>query len=164
MVAAGAFAGPSSALTAEAARDLKVLQELSGVPAGPDRLVPLTDLRPELEQAAAIASDLAIRLKFVPVTVPSPVANQLVACVGEALRNVERHAGTGQADVTVTGGAGWAVVEVSDRGRGFDPAATPLSRRGIRESITGRMLAAGGRAAIVSSAGAGTTVTVSWPA
>jgi len=66
-----------------------------------------------------------VGLRLVPVTLPSPVADQLVACVGEALRNVERHAGTGQAEVTVTGGEGWAVVKVTDHGRGFDPAATP---------------------------------------
>jgi len=164
MVAAGAFAGPSPGLTAQAARDLRVLQGLEGAPAVPAGVAPLTDLRPQLERAAASTDDLAVRLQQVRVTLPSPVADQLVACVGEALRNVERHAGTGQADVTVTGGAGWAVVKISDRGRGFDPAATPPSRRGLRESITGRMLAAGGRAAIASRPGAGTTVTVSWPA
>jgi signal transduction histidine kinase len=167
MVAAGAFAGQSLALTAQAARDLRVLQGLAGppaVPAVPGGFAPLTDLSPKLEQAVASTDDLAVRLKLVPVTLPSPVADQLAACVGEALRNVERHAGTGQAEVTVTGGAGWAVVKITDRGRGFDPAATPPSRRGIRESITGRMLAAGGRAAIASRPGAGTTVTVSWPA
>ncbi len=169
MVAAGAFAGPSQGLTAQAARDLRVLQGLEGAPAGgapavAGGLAPLTDLRPDLERAAASTDDLNVRLKLVPVTLPSPVADQLVACVGEALRNVERHAGTGQADVTVSGGAGWAVVKITDRGRGFDPAATPPSRRGIRESITGRMLAVGGRAAIASRPGAGTTVTVSWPA
>jgi signal transduction histidine kinase len=164
MVAAGAFAGPSRALTGQAARDLRVLQGLATAPAGPGGPAPLTDLRAKLEQAAASTCDLAVRLKLVPVTLPSPVADQLVACVGEALRNVEQHAGTGEAEVTVTGGAGWAVVKVTDRGRGFDPAATPPSRRGIRESISGRMLAAGGRAAIASRPGAGTAVTVSWPA
>ncbi|HEX2821291.1 MAG TPA: ATP-binding protein [Streptosporangiaceae bacterium] len=164
MVAAGAFAEPSPALTAQAARDLRVLQGLEGAPAVPGGSAPLTDLRPKLERAAASIHDLAVRLKLVPVTLPSPIADQLVACVGEALRNVERHAGTGQAEVTVTGGAGWAVVKITDRGRGFDPAATPPSRRGIRESITGRMLAAGGQAAIASRPGAGTTITVSWPA
>jgi signal transduction histidine kinase len=170
MVAAGAFAGPSPALTAQAARDLRVLQGLEGAPAAPaapavpGRPGPLTDLGPKLERAAASTDDLAVRLKLVPVTLPSPVADQLVASVGEALRNVERHAGTGQADVIVTGGAGWAVVKITDCGRGFDPAAIPPSRRGIRESITGRMLAAGGQAAIASRPGAGTTVTVSWPA
>ena len=170
MVAAGAFAGPSRALTAQAVRDLRVLQGLEGAPAEPAGLgepaglAPLTDLTPRLEQAAASTDDLAVRLKLDPVTLPPTVADQLVACVGEALRNVERHAGTGQADVTVTGGAGWAIVKITDRGRGFDPAATPPSRRGIRESITGRMQAAGGKAAVASRPGAGTTVTVSWPA
>ena len=164
MVAAGAFAEPSPALAAQADRDLRVLQGLEGAPAASGGSVPLTDLRPKLERAAASAYHLAVRLKLVPVTLPSPVADQLVACIGEALRNVERHAGTDQAEVTVTGGAGWAVVEITDHGRGFDPSATPPSRRGIRESITGRMLATGGRAAIASRPGAGTTVTVSWPA
>jgi signal transduction histidine kinase len=164
MVAAGAFTEPSPALTAQAARDLNVLQGLAYAPAVPDGLAPLTDLRPKLELAAASTGDLAVRLELVPVMVPSAVADQLVSCVGEALRNVRQHAGTGQAEVTVTGGTGWAVVKVTDRGRGFDPAATPPSRRGIRESITGRMLAAGGRAAIVSRPGAGTTVTLSWRA
>jgi len=182
MVAAGAFAGPSPALTAQTDRDLRVLQGLANAPdapsvpavaarpavpgaqAAPGGLAPLTDLGPKLERATVSTDDLAVRLKLVPVTLPSPVADQLAACVGEALRNVERHAGTGQAEVTVSGGAGWAVVEITDRGRGFDPATTPPSRRGIRESITGRMLAAGGRAAIASRPGAGTTVTVSWPA
>jgi signal transduction histidine kinase len=164
MVAAGAFAERSPALTAQAARDLRVLQGLTGAPAVPGELTPLTDLGPKLARAAASTDELTVGLELVPVTLPSPVADQLVACVGEALRNVERHAGTGQAEVTVTGGAGWAVVKITDRGRGFDPAATPPSRRGIRESITGRMLAAGGQAAIASRPGAGTTVTVSWPA
>jgi signal transduction histidine kinase len=167
MVAAGAFAAPSPALTAQAAGDLRVLQGLAGAPAAPaaaDGQAPLTDLRPKLERAAASTPDLAVRLRLAPVALPSPVADQVIACVGEALRNVEQHAGTGQAEVTVTGGAGWAVVKITDRGRGFDPAATPPSRRGIRESITGRMLAAGGRAAVASRPGAGTTITVSWPA
>ena len=167
MVAAGAFAGPSPGLTAQAARDLRVLQGLAGAPAAsavPGGPAPLTDLTPKLKQAAASTDDLAVDLRLAPVTLPSRVADQLVACVGEALRNVEQHAGAGQAEVTVTGGTGWAVIKITDRGCGFDPAATPPSRRGIRESITGRMLAAGGRAAIASRPGAGTTVTVSWPA
>jgi signal transduction histidine kinase len=164
MVAAGAFAGPSPALTAQAARDLRVLQGLAAAPAASGGLATLTDLIPELEQAAASTGDLAVRLDLVPVSLPSAVVDQLVACVGEALRNVAQHAGTGQAEVTVTGDAGWAVIKVADHGRGFDPATIPPSRRGIRESITGRMLAVGGQAAIASRPGAGTTVTVSWPA
>ena len=163
MVAAGAFTQPSTALTAQAARDLRVLQGLASAPAVPGESAPLTELGPMLERVAVSTDDLAVRLKLVPVSLPSPVADQLVACVGEALRNVERHAGTGEAEVTVTGDAGWAVVKIADHGRGFDPAAVPPSRRGIRESITERMLAVGGWASIASRPGAGTTVTVSWP-
>src|SRR5579863_8919027 len=101
VVAAGAFAGPSPALTAQADRDLRVLQGLAGapaapaapaVPAAPGGLAPLTDLRPKLERAALTTDDLAVRLKLVPAMLPSPVVDQLAACVGEALRNVERHA------------------------------------------------------------------------
>ena len=164
MVAAGAFAGPAPALTTQAARDVRVLQGLADAPAVLDERAPLTDLGPELERAAAGTGDLAVRLNLVPVTLPARVADQLAACVGEALRNVERHAGTGEAEVTVSGGAGWAVIKVADQGRGFDPDAIPPSRRGIRESITGRMREVGGQAAIASQPGAGTTVTVSWPA
>ncbi|CAB4930040.1 unannotated protein [freshwater metagenome] len=49
-------------------------------------------------------------------------------------------------------------VFVRDRGRGFDPDAVPADRRGVRESIVGRMRRAGGRATITSSPGEGTEV------
>ena len=47
---------------------------------------------------------------------------------------------------------------VRDRGPGFDPADLPGDRRGVRESIVGRMERHGGRATITSSEGAGTEV------
>ena len=43
-------------------------------------------------------------------------------------------------------------------GPGFDPAAVPADRRGVRESIVGRMERHGGRARITSAAGGGTEV------
>ncbi|MEV4423174.1 ATP-binding protein [Patulibacter sp. NPDC049589] len=49
-------------------------------------------------------------------------------------------------------------VFVRDRGRGFDVDAIPADRRGVRESIVGRMRRAGGRATIHSSPGEGTEV------
>jgi hypothetical protein len=49
MVAAGAFGEPSPALTAQAARDLRVLQGLAAAPAVASGFAPLTDLRPKLE-------------------------------------------------------------------------------------------------------------------
>jgi signal transduction histidine kinase len=49
-------------------------------------------------------------------------------------------------------------VFVRDRGPGFDPAAVPQDRRGVSESIVGRMRRHGGRATISSAPGSGTEV------
>ena len=46
-------------------------------------------------------------------------------------------------------------VFVRDRGPGFDPAPCPADRRGLRESIVGRMERHGGRAAIHTAPGRG---------
>ncbi|MBA2637295.1 MAG: histidine kinase, partial [Solirubrobacterales bacterium] len=47
---------------------------------------------------------------------------------------------------------------VRDRGPGFDLAAVSEDRRGVRESIVGRMARHGGRATITAAPGAGTEV------
>jgi signal transduction histidine kinase len=49
-------------------------------------------------------------------------------------------------------------VFVRDRGPGFDPTAVPGDRRGVRESIVGRMERHGGRARITSPPTGGTEV------
>jgi signal transduction histidine kinase len=49
---------------------------------------------------------------------------------------------------------------VRDRGPGFDPDAVPADRRGLRESIVGRMERNGGRARVTSSPGTGTEVEI----
>ena len=49
-------------------------------------------------------------------------------------------------------------VFVRDRGPGFDPAALPADRRGVRESIVGRMERHGGRAHDHEQPGDGTEV------
>jgi signal transduction histidine kinase len=51
-----------------------------------------------------------------------------------------------------------AEVFVRDRGPGFDREAVPADRRGVRESIVGRMERHGGRAAVHTAPGAGTEV------
>jgi signal transduction histidine kinase len=47
---------------------------------------------------------------------------------------------------------------VRDRGAGFDPGTVADDRKGIAESIRGRMERVGGTATIVSSPGEGTDV------
>ena len=96
-------------------------------------------------------------------TPPPDVSTEISRCVGEALRNVARHAGTGRADVSVRDAGDGLIVEVSDQGRGFDPRLVAASRRGISESIRARMEAVGGGAEVISAPGAGTRVVLRWP-
>jgi signal transduction histidine kinase len=52
---------------------------------------------------------------------------------------------------------------VRDRGKGFDPAAVPGDRKGLAESIHGRMARRGGSATVRSVPGEGTEVSLTMP-
>ncbi|MEA2233011.1 MAG: hypothetical protein QOD83_2827 [Solirubrobacteraceae bacterium] len=83
----------------------------------------------------------------------------LVAAAREAMLNAAKFAGD-SAPVAVYAEAGGERLQVfvRDRGPGFNPDAVPADRRGVRESIVGRMERHGGRAAIQASPGGGTEV------
>jgi len=51
-------------------------------------------------------------------------------------------------------------VTVRDRGSGFDLYMVPEDRKGVAESIRGRMLRHGGKAVVQSTLGEGTKVTL----
>jgi signal transduction histidine kinase len=87
----------------------------------------------------------------------------LVAAAREAMVNAAKHAGTARVDVYAEVDDGGASVFVRDRGVGFDPAAVPDDRAGIRNSIVGRMTRHGGRAEIRSAPGGGTEVELRLP-
>jgi signal transduction histidine kinase len=82
----------------------------------------------------------------------------LVAAAREALRNAARHAAGAPVFVFAEIGPRGAEVFVRDEGPGFDPDTVPTERRGIRDSIRGRMEAVGGGAAIDTAPGRGTEV------
>jgi signal transduction histidine kinase len=54
-------------------------------------------------------------------------------------------------------------VFILDRGAGFDRSAVPADRRGLSESIEGRLARAGGTATIRSAPGEGTVVELTMP-
>jgi phage shock protein PspC (stress-responsive transcriptional regulator)/signal transduction histidine kinase len=76
----------------------------------------------------------------------------------EALVNAAKFAPAGPVSLYSEVAGPRVQVFVRDRGPGFDPASVPTDRRGLRESILGRMARHGGRAAIRSAAGEGTEV------
>jgi signal transduction histidine kinase len=89
-------------------------------------------------------------------------AEAMLGAAGEALLNAAKHAGEpGPIRVYAEIGNESIDVFVRDRGPGFDLAAVPPDRRGVRESIVGRMERAGGRAELRSIPGGGTEVGLS---
>ena len=163
MVASGALDMSSPVLAAQASRDLEVLHNWPTLPEpAPPDAVALPD---RLAAVAAEAAPLRVSTSFFSATktVPALAVDRIADCAAEALRNVARHAGTGSAELRVRDGNGQVVVEIIDQGRGFDARSVPRSRRGISESIHGRMAEIGGTAEISGAPGAGTTVTLRWP-
>jgi signal transduction histidine kinase len=86
----------------------------------------------------------------------------LVAAAREALTNAAKFASdAGPVHLYAEIENGSARVFIDDRGPGFDPAAVPGDRRGVRESIIGRMRRHGGKVEIRSAPGEGTEVELS---
>lgn len=122
-----------------------------------------------LEAAVAAAEGLQLRVTTqyhgLP-EVPPQVASALADAAGEALNNVRRHARTGHAYLTATGGAeggGGVVVTVVDRGPGFDPLEQAPGL-GLSGSVRGRMAEVGGCASVDTAPGEGVRVELRWPA
>jgi signal transduction histidine kinase len=87
----------------------------------------------------------------------------LVLAAREAMTNEAKFAGVDEIDVYAEVSDDEVSVFVRDRGAGFDRAAVPGDRRGLVESIEGRLERAGGRATVVSSPGNGTEVELRLP-
>lgn len=82
--------------------------------------------------------------------------------IQEALTNVVRHAGVGQATVRVEIGRASMSLEIEDRGRGFDPKKVPERASGL-SGIVERTRDLGGTTSIRSAPGQGTRIVVSLP-
>jgi signal transduction histidine kinase len=131
---------------------------LSGAPARADGerwLAPaLQAAADEIEQAHGVAIDVVA----VGDAALDRDGEALVAAAREAMLNAAKFAGdAGAVAVYAEAGADRIEVFVRDRGPGFDPDAVPADRRGVRESIVGRMERHGGRAAIHAAPGGGGT-------
>lgn len=85
-------------------------------------------------------------------------AAAVVQAAREALVNAARHAAVQEVSLYAEVEPTRIAVYVRDRGVGFDPAAVPGDRQGLRGSIEGRMQRHGGKATVRSAAGAGTEV------
>lgn len=114
---------------------------------------------------AEIEDDHAVRVELVSVG-DAALDDRLraLALAGrEAMLNAAHHAGVATVDAYLEVEPQQATLFVRDRGKGFDPAAVDPDRRGLAESVHGRLARAGGRAEVRSSIGEGTEVELAVP-
>jgi signal transduction histidine kinase len=155
-------AGDNRHVVALARRQERELREwLYGAPTNADTMLGAAVAR----EIGAVEDDqqVAIELVVVGDTVLDEPARALVAAVREAATNAARHADVDRVDVYVEVEPERLTGYVRDRGRGFDPSAVPADRRGLADSVLGRVQRAGGAAAVRSEPGVGTEVSLEVP-
>ncbi|SDO35102.1 ATP-binding protein [Geodermatophilus sp. DSM 45219] len=114
---------------------------------------------------AEVEADHALTVESVVVG-DAPLDDALAAlgaATREALVNAAKHSGAAVADLYTEVGPQRVAVFVRDRGAGFDPATVPGDRRGLRDSVTGRLTRLGGTATVRSAPGEGTEVELCLP-
>lgn len=130
----------------------------------------------ERATAGTVASELArelaevedahrVRVELVCVG-DAPVdeaSRALVAATREAAANAAHHAQVDRVDVYVEVDDDEVTAYVRDRGQGFDPGTVPEERRGLADSVVGRMRRAGGTATVRSAPGEGTEIAIRAP-
>jgi signal transduction histidine kinase/phage shock protein PspC (stress-responsive transcriptional regulator) len=89
--------------------------------------------------------------------------NVAIQAAGEAMTNAVRHSGASSITVYAEVEPNALTIYVRDQGKGFDTAGIPEDRRGIADSIVGRVQRHGGIAEITSELGQGTEVKITLP-
>jgi signal transduction histidine kinase len=121
------------------------------------------DFASRLHEAIDTAASRLIVDPVLVITVEPPrdLADALCLAVGEALRNVSRHAGERcEVNLYIESTATQGLITVRDRGRGFDPAE--LVPGGGFSVTFAALRRHGGDWQVVSHPGQGTTVTLTW--
>ena len=113
----------------------------------------------DVEQRHDITVDVVV-VGDGPLTEP---ADAVVAACREAATNAGKHSGAPSVSVYVEVEASAIAAYVHDRGRGFDPATIPADRRGIRDSIRGRIARLGGTVELITGPGEGTEIEIRVP-
>ncbi len=87
----------------------------------------------------------------------------LLAAAREATVNAAKWSGADVISLFAEVESAEVSLVVRDRGQGFDPGAVPADRKGLAESVHGRMTRRGGTATVSTAPGEGTKVTLKMP-
>jgi signal transduction histidine kinase/phage shock protein PspC (stress-responsive transcriptional regulator) len=112
-----------------------------------------------------VEADHAVTVE--PVVVGDLPVDEAVATLGQAAKeavvNAAKHSGAATVSLYSEVGDASVTVFVRDRGTGFDPAAVPTDRRGLKDSVIGRLTRLNGTATVRSAPGEGTEVELCLP-
>ncbi|WP_233201815.1 sensor histidine kinase [Cryobacterium sp. Y11] len=165
--AAGVQNAKGAELAAAMARSAIIrLQAASGERTLDFETVPVGLLATRLRDAAADVGKFTVTQQCVDgLSIPEYVSEALYSASIQAMVNSVQHAGPAQSrSLTISGNdQNGCTIQISDTGRGFDPATVASARLGVRVSIRDRIISVGGVADVSSRPGQGTTVVISWP-
>jgi signal transduction histidine kinase len=134
-------------------RELRLWLYGGGTPESPRTLAEhAQDLATEIE----LDHDLPVDLVVVGDCAVDDAARALLAAVREAAVNAAKHSDGDQVTIYVEVAPTTLSAFVRDKGRGFDASAVLPDRRGIAESIRGRLERCGGRSRLEATPGGGT--------
>lgn len=127
--------------------------------------VDLAKLETFLEAVEAIEQEHEVTIDTIVVGEfpPNERTEAVVLALREAATNAARHSGAEEVSIYVEREADQINAYVRDRGKGFDPATVPDNRRGIADSIRGRIERQGGTVTITSAPGEGCEVQITMP-
>ncbi len=117
------------------------------------------------EAATRIESDHQVPIDVVTVgdqALDEP-SRALVGAASEALVNAAKHSGSDRLSLYFEADGEEVSVFITDQGKGFDADAVPADRKGIADSIRGRVERVGGSVEINSEPGEGTEVVLRVP-
>jgi signal transduction histidine kinase len=140
-------------------RELRAWLYRAPVPAEGDLRTAVEAIATRVEQRHNVPVDVVV-VGDAPL---DEAARALVDACQEAALNAARHSGAPLVSVYVEVEPDELTGFVRDEGKGFDPDQVPTDRRGIADSIRGRIHRHGGSVTIVSSPGEGTEVQLRLP-
>ena len=115
-------------------------------------------LKAECERFSQCPVRLEVNTRDIPDALPQDVALCLFRIAQEGLRNVARHAGARQIEISLRRLGGGLELAVKDDGAGFDPGQRRAEMSLGHASMRQRVALLGGKIDIESSSGHGTTI------
>jgi len=169
--AAAASTPKASELAAGMARDaITQLNEAGSIPANDENMVPFATLKDRIRTMAERFDEPIdfIDCEAENLSLPAHASEALYSASAQAIVNSIQHAGASGERVARSvrmnsNLLGGCTIEIADSGVGFDPAAVPSERLGLRISIRERVATAGGVVHVQSGIGRGTSILIEWP-